>query len=86
MGVSPGFTPRPWLSEPVFHGSSHRLVVSPGFTPRPWLSVYDSLEESSQIGRVSPGFTPRPWLSEAVRRGIFAISERVSGDRRPEKQ
>ena len=41
---------------------------------------------SSDGADVSPGFTPRPWLSAAVRRGIFAISERVSGDRRPEKQ
>ena len=39
VGVSPGFTPRPWLSasgqEPVYGF----LDVSPGFTTRPWLSV-----------------------------------------------
>ena len=37
--VSPGFTPRPWLSE---HDRARRAVsvdVSPGFTPRPWLSA-----------------------------------------------
>ena len=37
--MSPGFTPRPWLSVVSHEHVGHdRVMVSPGFTPRPWLS------------------------------------------------
>ena len=47
-------------------------VYAPALVERPQPLITSLLKEL-----VSPGFTPRPWLSEAVRRGIFAISERV---------
>ena len=64
--VSPGFTPRPWLS--AADGADGGVTlrrVSPGFTPRPWLSALGLLLHALLLA-VSPGFTPRPWLSEPL--------------------
>ena len=60
--LSPGFTPRPSLSEtPSLRVAAHR-VLSPGFTPRPSLSDLRSHALISTL-LLSPGFTPRPSLS-----------------------
>ena len=81
--VSPGFTPRPWLSVPRPRRESRRCHVSPGFTPRPWLSGDDRVLAPHVRGRVSPGFTPRPWLSgDASLRHRFR-STRVAGVHAP---
>ena len=62
--VSPGFTPRPSLSEHERRAlSEKRGRVSPGFTPRPSLSERQSPQPRPRR-HVSPGFTPRPSLSE----------------------
>ena len=60
--VSPGFTPRPSLSEAHRQPDLGRHRVSPGFTPRPSLSGVGRLARPPG-GGVSPGFTPRPSLS-----------------------
>ena len=63
--VSPGFTPRPSLSDLVAEVVDVALVqVSPGFTPRPSLSALAALVDGPPEF-VSPGFTPRPSLSVA---------------------
>ena len=63
--VSPGFTPRPSLSDPLLAPLPQPdRVVSPGFTPRPSLSERRwQAVGRRDAGRVSPGFTPRPSLS-----------------------
>ena len=62
--VSPGFTPRPSLSDAaVAEEQDLAGIVSPGFTPRPSLSGV--LPGGRRlVDEVSPGFTPRPSLSE----------------------
>ena len=98
MYVSPGFMPRPSLSEHLQHLTAPTAPVSPGFMPRPSLSVDKTGETVLTEVDVSPGFMPRPSLSEAyilyrpVHRpvrvaGVYAPAfvERVGENQRWEK-
>ena len=80
--VSPGFTPRPSLSDCRRTDQYRPPLVSPGFTPRPSLS---GLVLVRQIGRaqVSPGFTPRPSLSGPCAAAWPRLPTRVAGVHAP---
>ena len=82
--VSPGFTPRPSLSEPAHRRAGHRPRVSPGFTARPSLSGLQRRPRGRRPPRrVSPGFTPRPSLSGPAARGRAWSWRRVAGVHAP---
>ena len=66
LAVSPGFNPRPSLSDEHHHQRLRHDGVSPGFNPRPSLSGLPGARGERRRGRVSPGFNPRPSLSEHI--------------------
>ena len=75
--VSPGFTPRPSLSDRRRRhgrGCGRRVagVHAPAFVERIWGSMADKL---AKLAPVSPGFTPRPSLS--VGRAVEQLGEPV---------
>ena len=78
--VSPGFTPRPWLSDD--RRASLRLdsifpcvagVYAPALVER-----IQRVEPGTGHRNVSPGFTPRPWLSDDRRQRLLAEDQEVS--------
>ena len=56
--VSPGFTPRPWLSDPSLDAWKPDARVSPGFTPRPWLSDEGLVFSERLVKRVAGVYAP----------------------------
>ena len=62
--MSPGFTPRPWLSGHD-RWAMKRMTVGVAGVYAPALVERASVETSGLPFHVSPGFTPRPWLSGA---------------------
>ena len=78
--VSPGFTPRPSLSDAGLGDSAGEVVsVSPGFTPRPSLSVHrvrpaQHGDQRRVAGVHAPAFVERSVCAVCDRKGRAAVS------------
>ena len=64
--VSPGFTPRPWLSGAGRDAPGSRHAGVAGVHAPALVERHLPSAEAERLPQVSPGFTPRPWLSGAA--------------------